>query len=183
MVTSKQETGGNRWLSPVSIVNVLFIGLVLMSLGVAVLGRVVPITGRMTYVVSGPSMTPALQVGSAIVVEPVDPMTLAVGDVISVRSGPATSIFTHRIVRIIQREGEPWFETKGDANGAADPSIIPSSNVLGRVAVVIPYAGYLVAMGSRPSGMIVVIGVGLMLLISSWLLDSRRSSARAAATS
>jgi signal peptidase I len=174
-VATNRERGGNRRLSPLTLVNVLLVVLAVLSLGIAVLARVVPLTGRMTYVVSGPSMAPALPVGSAIVVEPVDPATLVVGDVVSVRSGPASAIFTHRIIRIVQREEFQWLETKGDANGSADPSIVPATNVLGRVSIVIPYAGYLVALGSQPSGMVLVLSVGLLLLIVAWLLDPKRS--------
>ena len=148
----------------------LTIGLVM----VAILGRGVPLTGRTTLVVAGPSMTPALQVGSAIVVEPVDPAGLAVGDVVSLKSGPGKAIFTHRIVRLVQREGALWLETKGDANLAPDPSILPAADVLGRVVLAVPYAGYLIALTSNPSGMLMIVALGLLLLTASWILEPRR---------
>jgi signal peptidase I len=174
-VTSHRAPGDNRRLSPITLVNFLLVALAVLSLGIALLARAVPLTGRMTYVVAGPSMAPALPMGSAIVVEPVDPATLVVGDVVSVGNGPATAIFTHRIIRIALREDSLWLETKGDANGSADPSIVPATNVLGRVAMVVPYAGYLVALSSQPSGMVLIIAVGLLLLIAAWLLDPKRS--------
>ena len=175
-MVSQRESGGNRRLSPLSLVNALLVGLAVLALGIAALTRAVPLTGRMTYVVSGPSMVPSLPVGSAIVVEPVDPTTLAIGDVVSIRSGPASAIFTHRIIRIVPREDTLWFETKGDANTSADPSIVPASSVVGRVTLAIPYAGYLVAIGSHPSGLILVLSLGLLLLIAAWLLDPKRSA-------
>lgn len=157
----------------------LTIGLVM----VAILGRGVPLTGRTTLVVAGPSMTPSLQVGSAIVVEPVDPAGLAVGDVVSLRSGPDRAVFTHRIVRLVQRDGGLWLETKGDANLAPDPSILPASDVLGRVVLSVPYAGYLIALASSPSGMLMIVALDLLLLTAGWMLDPRRppSLARAPA--
>ena len=41
------------------------------------------------------------------------------------RTGAA--IFTHRIVRIAERAGAIWIETKGDANATADPSLTPAT--------------------------------------------------------
>ena len=86
-------------------------------------------------------MEPAIHLGSAIVVEPVDPRSLAVGDVVSLRSGPNRAIFSHRIIRVVVRDGAVWIETKGDANAAADPSLTPASQVIGRASATIPMAG------------------------------------------
>jgi signal peptidase len=156
------------------VVHGLVLALTIALVSVAVLGRIVPLTGRTSMVVSGPSMAPALQVGSVIVVEPVNPRVLAVGDLVSLKSGPGKAIFTHRVVRLVQREGGLWLETKGDANPAADPSILPASDVLGRVVVAVPYVGYLVALASRPSGIVLIMALGLLLLTAGWILDPRR---------
>src|SRR3954463_2249022 len=40
-----------------------------------------------------------------------------------------------RITRIVDRSDGRWVETKGDANGDVDPSIVPASAVVGRVAL------------------------------------------------
>ena len=156
------------------LVHALVLALTLGLVMVAILGRGVPLTGRTTLVVAGPSMSPALQVGSAIVVEPVDPARLAVGDVVSLKSGPGKAVFTHRIVRLVQREGAIWLETKGDANSAPDPSILPAADVLGRVVLAVPYAGYLIALTSSPSGMLMIVALDLLLLTAGWMLDPRR---------
>ena len=66
----------------------LLLALVAVSLGVLLLGRVVPLTGHPTLVVAGPSMEPAIPMGSAVVLDPVASADLAVGDVVSLRSGP-----------------------------------------------------------------------------------------------
>jgi len=165
-----------RHLTPAlrRLVGGLLIALTITSVGVAVLQRIVPLTGRTTLVVAGPSMAPAFQVGSAIVVEPVDPAALAVGDVVSLKSGPAKAIFTHRIIRLIQRDGGLWLETKGDANPAPDPSILPASDVMGRVVAAVPYVGYMVVLASSPSGLILIVSLGLVLLMAGGLLNPKR---------
>ena len=113
--------------------DVLLVVLIVVCLLTVVLARVVPLTGRSTFVVAGGSMAPAISVGSAVVVEPVAAADLRVGDVVSLRSGPQRAIFTHRITRVAQRDGATWIETQGDANATADPSLSPASAVIGRV--------------------------------------------------
>lgn len=164
---------GSRGLPLRPFLRAFTVAVTMTAVGLALLVRGVPLTGRATMVVAGPSMTPVIGVGSAIVVEPVDPARLAVGDVISIKNGPSRAIFTHRIVRLVERDGALWVETKGDANAAPDPSLVPASDVLGRVALVVPYAGYLVALASHPSGMILIVALSLLLLVSTWVLDPR----------
>jgi signal peptidase len=146
--------------------------LVALCLLTVVLGRLVPLTGRTTLVVAGGSMEPAIGLGSAIVVEPVDPHSLAVGDVVSLRSGPDRAIFTHRIIRVVVQDGTVWIETKGDANATADPSLTPASQVIGRASVTIPGAGYLIALLSSLHGIVFVISLGLVLLLAASMVDN-----------
>ncbi len=152
-------------------VDVALVVVVLVALFGVVLGRLVPLTGRTTFVVAGGSMEPTIPLGAAVIVEPVRPADLAVGDIVSLRSGPRQSVFTHRIVRLAELDGQVAIETKGDANQTADPSLTPASSVIGRVAVTIPFAGFLVALLSIPSGVLFVIAIGIVLLLLSWLLD------------
>jgi signal peptidase I len=152
--------------------DVLLLVLVLVCVVGIALARIVPLTGRETFVVGGPSMEPAIPLGAAVVVEPVAPAALAVGDVVSLRSGPGRAVFTHRIVRLAQRDGEIWIETKGDANRTPDPSLTPASAVIGRAAFVVPWAGYLIALLSHPVGALAFITLGLLLLTAAWLVES-----------
>jgi signal peptidase len=135
------------------------------------LGRVVPLTGAATFVVAGASMQPSIPLGAAVIVAPVDVRDLAVGDVVSLRSGAERAVFTHRVIRIVDRGGEVWIETKGDANETADPSISPASAVIGRQVATIPFAGFLVALLSIPSGVLFVITLGVVLLVAAWALE------------
>ena len=154
----------------------LLLALVAVSLGVLVLGRVLPLTGHPTLVVAGPSMEPTIPIGAAVVLDGVAPADLAVGDVVSLRSGPDRAIFTHRIVRLAEGDGGPWLETQGDANATPDPSLTPAAAVIGRVVVGIPIAGYLLTLYSAPVGILFVISLGLVLLLLGVLLEPRAVS-------
>jgi signal peptidase I len=154
------------------ILDAALVVLIALCLLAIVLGRIVPMTGRATLVVAGGSMAPAIGVGTAIVVDPIAPSSLAVGDVVSLRTGSAGVLFTHRVTRVIDRDGAIWIETKGDANASPDPSITPASQVIGRVAIAVPGAGYLVALLSTPGGLVFVVSLGLVLLLAGWLIES-----------
>ncbi|HEY7590870.1 MAG TPA: signal peptidase I [Candidatus Limnocylindrales bacterium] len=136
------------------------------------LGRLVPMLGGTTLVVAGPSMGEAVPIGAAVVATPADPESLAVGDVVSLQVGPDHAVFTHRIVRVIDRHGEVWIETKGDANPDPDPAIVPASAVLGRVTIVVPYVGYLLALESAPVGLGFLAGLTVLLICAAWFLET-----------
>jgi signal peptidase I len=151
----------------------LLIVLIAVVLVGVMLGRLVPLSGRTTLIIGGGSMEPALPIGAAVVVEPVRPTDIRVGDVVSLRSGSnLQSIFTHRVTRIVPRAGTIWVETKGDANADVDPSITSTEHVIGRVSATFPWAGFLLALLSVPSGVLLVVLLAAILLTLIWLLES-----------
>lgn len=162
--------GATVWLR--RIVDIVLVVLILVVLLGVALSKVVPLTGRDSIVIGGGSMEPAIHLGSAVVISPVAPTDLAVGDVVSMRIGQAQATFTHRIVAVVDRPDGRFIRTKGDANAEPDPSLVPASAVIGRVDLAIPFAGYLMALLSLPIGVIFVIGLAAMLLAIAWLLES-----------
>jgi signal peptidase len=154
--------------------------LVVIGLTTVALARIVPATGRTSLIVTGGSMEPAISLGSVAIVEPVDPGTLQPGDIVSMKAPGAVAVVTHRIVRIVDRADGAWLETRGDANVAADPVLVPSSAVIGRVQAAIPFAGRVMQLLSRPGGVLVLFGIAGLLLLAIWWLESheRRASRR-----
>jgi len=150
----------------------VLIALILVVLFGVILGKVVPLTGRQTIIVGGGSMEPAVPIGAAIVVAPVAAADLHVGDVGSLRAGKDRALFTHRIVEVLQRADGTWVRTKGDANASPDPTPVPAGDIVGRVQVTIPIAGYLIALLSIPTGVLFLIGLAATLLAAVWLLES-----------
>jgi signal peptidase I len=150
----------------------VLIALILIVLFGVILAKVVPLTGRQTIIVGGGSMAPAIALGSAIIVEPVDAAELEVGDVVSLRAGDDRTLFTHRITEVQQRADGVWLQTKGDANERPDPTPVPAKDVEGRVQLAIPLAGFLIALLSIPTGVLFLIGIAATLLAAVWLLES-----------
>jgi signal peptidase len=154
------------------IVDIGLVALILVVLAGLALGKGAPLVGRQSIIIGGGSMEPALGLGSAIVIEPVAAAELAVGDIVSLRVGPDRTTFTHRIVAVVDRPDGRWIRTKGDANADPDPSLVPATAVVGRVELVVPLFGYLLALLSLPVGVIFVIGLAATLLAIAWLLES-----------
>jgi signal peptidase I len=95
-------------------------------------------------VLSG-SMAPTIQTGSLVILQPVAPDQLRVGDVITFNPPSRPDLLiTHRIIAIENTSQGPEFTTRGDANVAADPwrLLLPKG---WRVIYTIPVLGYLVS--------------------------------------
>ncbi len=134
---------------------------VLLTLA-AVLIALSPFAGwRVDTVLSG-SMEPAIATGGLVVIGPVAPGDVRAGDVIAFRDGNID--VCHRVLGL--REGTPaGFITKGDANPSPDPVPVSPNNVIGKVVVSVPYAGYGLIFVKTPLGLFVTILLPLLALI------------------
>lgn len=113
--------------------------------GVLVLGAVVAVprlTGATPFVVLTGSMRPAIDPGDVVVVRPVPPEDLAVGDVITyqLRSG-RPEVVTHRVVTQGIGPDGVLLRTRGDANTATDQGVVRGEQVRGVVWYVVPWVG------------------------------------------
>jgi signal peptidase len=160
--------------------DLVVLALILVVLVAITATRLIPaITGAPSFVVAGGSMEPAIHLGSVVLETPVPVADLAVGDVVSLVTGPSRNVFTHRITRVMTRDGAEWIATQGDANASPDPSIVPASDVVGRVSVVVPGLGYLVQMLDSLAGAAFLVSLGLVTFIASWLLEILENDLRA----
>jgi len=88
------------------------------------------------------SMAPEIRRGDVIIVERLegeDFNTLEEGEILIFRHEEI--IIVHRIVRIIEVNGNRYFYTKGDANEAEDGWPITEDNIIGRASLRIPLIG------------------------------------------
>ncbi len=124
-----------------------------------------PLGFGMSVVLSG-SMEPELSVGDMIIVVPSD--AYAIGDVVVFQSGRTAVV--HRIIGI---EGEEVI-TQGDANNAPDDPISLSA-VRGKVVFTVPFVGYLVNLIKTPLGTILLLGLAIFFLESSFKKDKKQN--------
>ena len=93
-------------------------------------------------VISSGSMQPALHMGDIALVKKIDPTELQEGDVIQYVNQHNITI-VHRLISIENKEGEPIFTTKGDANEEPDFPSIKKNRILGKNVFTIPKIGFI----------------------------------------
>lgn len=151
----------NKILKTIYYVFIGAIALIALLLVVSVL----PITGnyKVMTVLSG-SMEPGIHTGSVVVVKPTD--EYKIGEVITFgpfsKTKPPT---THRIYEIKVENSQPIYITKGDTNNAPDQREVTGKDIIGKVLLDIPYAGYAVDAAKKPFGFMLIIVVPAVIII------------------
>ena len=130
------------------------------------------LAGYQMLIVRSGSMEPTISTGSTVLVQPVAPATLRVGDVITFeRSDGPPVMVTHRIVEVLDAGPPPTFRTKGDANTTVDPYTVTFHSTGGKVVFAVPYAGYFYNALAMPGVRLVMIGVPVVFLSGTFLRD------------
>ncbi|MCD6483060.1 MAG: signal peptidase I [Candidatus Aenigmarchaeota archaeon] len=130
------------------------------------------IQGSMHFliVLSG-SMSPEINAGDIVISMRVNPEEIKVNDIITFRyKDEPENCITHRVVNVIDENGRLSFMTKGDANEDPDQRIVESSELIGKVAFVIPYLGYLPHFARTKIGFVtlVIIPGSLIIINEIW---------------
>lgn len=135
---------------------------------------------RPLTVLSG-SMRPTFNPGDLVIVRPEPLRDVRAGQVIAYQVPVGVhQVETHRIVRVLHGGAHPVVQTKGDANNVRDPWTAKLSGTTAwRLAVVVPYGGYVInALRSRElhfAALVVAPGlVALLLLANLWGVSPRR---------
>lgn len=138
-----------------------------------VLGSLAPVEDNYSFrIVESGSMAPAIKTGSVIAVIPrseyqVGEVVLFVGT--DINPQPTT----HRIVRT----ENGMFVTKGDANENEDYRRITEGEILGKVFLDVPYAGYAARFFGTPTGK-ATLAVSAIILLACTFVPWRRLLAR-----
>ncbi|MBX3193615.1 MAG: signal peptidase I [Microbacteriaceae bacterium] len=161
----------------------------LLALAAAVI--VVPAaTGSRPLTVLTSSMEPTLPPGTLLVVSPVEPEDIRIGDVVTyqIRSGDPT-VVTHRVIAVSKSAGGEYaFTFKGDNNAQPDPDQIREVQIEGRLWYSVPYIGWVNTWvnGEARSYVVPVLAGGLfafaLWMVVSGLRDNVRRRRRVAAT-
>lgn len=122
------------------------------------------------YTIVSPSMTPNIKVYDVVVDTKVDhPEDIKTGDVITFNSDNPElrgSTITHRVIAIQKDiDGKYYYQTKGDANLAEDSSLVPFSQVVGRVALKIPQLGRVQFFLASSFGWLLVVVIPALYII------------------
>lgn len=144
-------------------------GIILLLLvfiaGILVVPR---LAGYQSLAVLSGSMEPEIPVGATVFIKDVEPRSLKSGDVITYKLNEETRV-THRVVQI--NEESQTVITKGDANGNTDGSPVSYSQIEGKVAFQIPLLGYISIYLKTPTGIAVICGLMVVIIILCFLPD------------
>ena len=111
------------------------------------------------------SMEPTIPTGSVVMVRPVDPGTLEVGDIATYQKKEAEDTYiTHRITDVDTSGRQTRFIFKGDANRGPDLRPVPASAIRGEVWFHVPYLGSIRNVAAGPAG----LGLLAMLLLAGY---------------
>jgi signal peptidase I len=83
---------------------------------------------------SGGSMSPAIEDGDVVTIEPVGETQLRAGDIVLYQSRSDTAVI-HRVIKIDRSSPERAAITRGDAASQTDPPV-PLSRIIGRIKLV-----------------------------------------------
>lgn len=112
------------------------------------------------FLVQSGSMEPSIMTGDLILVK--KETAYSQNEVITFQN-TNQRITTHRILEI--KNG--IFQTKGDANRVGDNDTISKEQILGKVALVLPKVGFLVAFAKTLPGLIILVLIPAGILIIS----------------
>lgn len=124
------------------------------------------ILGYKPFAVLSGSMQSNINVGDLVIVKKVNADSLKVDDIIAFRDSQNT-VTTHRIIDIVENDGERCFVTKGDSNNVKDEYLVCPSFVEGKYQFKIPKLGNVVIFIQQPLGfammMLIILFVGVVI--------------------
>jgi signal peptidase I len=132
------------------------------------------------FVVQTGSMTPAIKAGSVVVVQPQEKYQKE--DIITYKTSidadlknPKMTI-THRVIEREEVDDQVFFQTKGDANKAADMNRVNKKMILGKVIFDVPYLGYPVSFAKTQTGFILLIVIPATIIVYSEVISVKNES-------
>lgn len=134
----------------------------------------VSLFGFRIFAVATGSMEPVYHVGDVILVKNIDVNKIKVGDDVTylgMESSFKDKVITHRVKKIIEKDGSISFLTQGVATTSVDP-LVSSSQIYGKVAKKLVIFSLFHSITSKPSGFFILIILPLMILIGSEIVQT-----------
>lgn len=131
------------------------------------------------YTILTQSMHPTIKAGDVVITYKEDAGKYQSGDVITFVSRANGGItVTHRILDVYVNNGNYSFKTKGDNNNTEDRELVNNSDVLGRVVLKIPKAGYFQQFMVTETGWIVAVLLPCLGVVIYDILKIFKATAR-----
>ena len=112
--------------------------------------------GYKPFIVLSGSMETAIYTGDLVLVKICNTNDLKINDIIAFRNEEDT-VTTHRIMEVINQNGETLFKTKGDNNNSSDDDLVKADDVEGIFAFKISGLGNLLIAIKEPKTLIIIL--------------------------
>lgn len=124
--------------------------------------------GLLPMIVLTDSMSPQIESGDLIISHTIEPEAVKEGDVILFfdPASKGNSVVTHRVIEIVEEEGELFFRTKGDNNNTEDRELVPAENLIAIYKSRINGAGNVAMFMQTTTGLIVCVVLPIVLLLA-----------------
>lgn len=155
---------------------ILIINLTLIAKSYINKDEVPSLGGVFPMIVLTDSMYPQIKSGDLIICNTTEAEDIIEGDVISFFDpmGSGTAVVTHRVLEVIDEDGELSFRTKGDNNNAEDQVLVPADNLVGIYRSRIPALGNVAMFMQTTPGLIVCVVCPVLLLVGFDMLRRRK---------
>ena len=170
----KEKTGfGHKALTVIGalmciiLTPILVINLTLIAKSYLHQDEVPSVGGWLPLIVLTDSMQPVINGGDLIICHTAQPEDILVNDIIAFfdPAGNGTSIVTHRVIEIVEENGELSFRTKGDNNNAEDKLLVSENNLVAIYKTRIAGAGNIAMFMQSPTGLIVCVVLPIVMLV------------------
>jgi len=124
--------------------------------------------GTLPLIVLTDSMYPNIKSGDLIICRTIEAADVQKGDVISFYdpAGNGTTVVTHKVIEIIEKDGVRSFRTQGINNNTADRLAVPAEKVIARyTGIRVPFAGNIAIFMQSTAGLIVCVVLPILLFV------------------
>ena len=159
----------------VILIPVLIINITLITKSFVNKDEVPSIAGKLPLIVLTDSMYPEIKSGDLIICDTATAADVKQNDVISFfdPAGNGTSIVTHRVIEIVEEDGQTKFRTRGDNNNTEDKMLVPAENIVGIYKMRIAGAGNVAMFMQSTAGLVVCVILPIILLIGYDIIRRR----------
>ena len=174
-----------KGIKKVITVLVLILFIVIVTVGITIIyksysepNKIPSVFGWKPFIVLSGSMEDTIMPGDLIFTQEIDALELKEGDIISFRTNKYT-VITHRIINIVDEEGERKYYTKGDNNNSADKDPICNDQIEGIYRYRIPKLGEIALNLQKPIGIVICISLPLIIVLIAQFADYKRKEREA----
>ena len=126
--------------------------------------------GFRQYIVATGSMEPKYKVGDLVFIRKTPEEKIKIGDIINYISENGTDTITHRVTDIIKKDGQTYYQTKGDNNNSEDPELVKYRQVKGKLVFKISKLGTIITNLLTGTG----IAILFVFILLSYLRDKNK---------